>query len=226
MLVERQVSTHLDIMTGEWVEMFIESRPAPYRGLETVLAKARELGLDPREAVQSRLRFLADRKDELERKEWGCYRQAERLGCGPMNFTRTRDVGRVLREYPLIEKFEAISGELRRISVEVQSLTDYLRGEKINPLTITEDQKHTAHRADVRKVLELAGIQVGRTGMLKCPFHDDRAESASIGRGVLFCFAGCTPGEESTKRYWDAVALYRRLFGEDYFSAVRAVLAL
>lgn len=222
------VSIQYDIDSCEFVEnvVYTSFPPATYRGRESVLSKAAEFEISPREAVQSRLRYLIARRGDLERKEWGCHRQAERLGCGPMDFTRASDVRRALHEYPLIERFAAISGELCRIAIEIESLTGYLRGEKQSPHTVTEDQKGRAHRADVRKVLEAADIKVRGNGMLKCPFHKDRDESASIAKGVLVCFAGCTPGEESTKRYWDAVALYRRLFEVDYFTAVRGVLAL
>lgn len=198
----------------------------PVRGLEKILAKAKEMYVSPRVAVTSRISFLADRKAELARKIWGCEQQAMRLGCGPNNLSTVEDFRRLVKETALMEKYRAMQLEYRQIETETESLTGYLNGRKTNKDSITEDQKHEAHRRDARLVLEAADIKVSKNGMLKCPFHNDKSESASVAKGVLVCFAGCTPGDESTKQYWDAVALYRRLFECDYFAAVRGVLAL
>lgn len=226
-MLQIEVSTHYDAAECQWVDDYKIPTPRPYRGLDTVLAKAQELEVQPKVAVMSRLRFLVDRKIELGKKVWGCERQAERLGTGPNRLFWPSDIRRALREAQLIEKYNDLANELKRVEAEIESLQGFINGRDTKKSNaITEDQKHDAHRKDVRLVLAAAGIEVARNNMLKCPFHDDRSESASIAKGVLVCFAGCQPGEESQKTYWDAVALYRRLFGADYYSAIRGVLAL
>lgn len=90
---------------------------------------------------------------------------------------------------------------------------------------VTDDMKEEAHSVDVEIVLEAAGIHVNRNKTLKCPFHNDTSESASIKRGVLVCFAGCVP-EWGNSKGFDAVACYRKLFEVSYFEAVRQVCLL
>lgn len=222
-----KVGTTYDTVKCMLVPAYHVQAELPVRGLDKILAKAKEMYVNPRSAVTSRLSFLTDRKAELERKIWGCEQQAERLGCGPNNFSTIEDFRRYVKEIALMEKYRPMQIEHRQVKAEMDSLNGYLNGRVRSEMpSITEDQKHEAHRRDARLVLEAADIQVSKNGMLKCPFHTDKSESASVAKGVLVCFAGCSPGEESTKRYWDAVALYRRLFECDYFAAVRGVLAL
>ena len=222
-----RVETVYDPVECVMVSMYhIEEKPI--RGLDKLLAKAKEMYVSPKAAVISRLRFLTGRKAELDRKIWGCEQQAIRLGCGPNNLSTPADFRRYVKEHELMDKYKAIQFEIRQINVEVESLSGYINGRNTNRNIngVTDDQKHEAHHRDARLVLEAVGISVSKNGMLKCPFHDDKSESASVAKGVLVCFAGCSPGEESSKKYWDAVALYRRLFECDYFAAVRGVLAL
>ena len=156
-----------DIIDCQFYTEYEVTLPRPSKGLKRILEVAEQLGVDPREAVTSRLRYLQT-----------------------------------------IEYSEE----------EAKQLLNYLNGKSVSSNYVTEDMKEYAHTLDVSVVLDYADIKYNRNGMLKCPFHDDRSESASIRKGVLICFAGCRP-TNSNKECFDAVALYRQLFDAGYYDA-------
>jgi len=127
-----------------------------------------------------------------------------------------------------VDKHEAVKARLRYLKdnpneEEAKQLLRWLNsGDKSSGFSDFEDLKDTAHTTDVRVVLDYADIKYKPSGLLKCPFHNDENDSASVAKGVLVCFAGCKP-KNSNRNFFDAVAVYRELFNVGYKEAVQEI---
>lgn len=69
-------------------------------------------------------------------------------------------------------------------------------------MTLFELVKQTIH---VRDAAEHYGLQVNRSGMCRCPFHDDRHPSMKLNRDYFYCFGCGATG--------DVIDFVARLFG-------------
>ena len=129
-----------------------------------------------------------------------------------------------------VDPRDAVSARLRYLKDhpnerEAQQLLTWLKGGTDSGTFSFEELKDEAHNTDVRLVLDYAGVPYKPSGLLRCPFHEDKNESASVAKGVLVCFAGCKP-MNSSRKFFDAVAVYRELFDVSYRDAVKEVAGL
>ena len=65
----------------------------------------------------------------------------------------------------------------------------------------------------VRQAAEHYGLEVGRSGMTRCPFHDDRHPSLKLNESYFYCFGCGATG--------DVIDLVARLFGLSSYEAVQ-----
>ena len=65
----------------------------------------------------------------------------------------------------------------------------------------------------VRDAAEHYGLQVNRSGMCRCPFHDDRHPSMKLNEKYFYCFGCGATG--------DVIDLVARLFGLSSFEAAQ-----
>ena len=65
----------------------------------------------------------------------------------------------------------------------------------------------------VRQAAEHYGLEVGRNGMTRCPFHDDRHPSLKLNESYFYCFGCGATG--------DVIDFVARLFGLSSFEAVQ-----
>ena len=77
-------------------------------------------------------------------------------------------------------------------------------------MTLFELVKQTIH---VRDAAEHYGLQVNRSGMCRCPFHDDRHPSMKLNEKYFYCFGCGATG--------DVIDLVARLFGLSSFEAAQ-----
>ena len=77
-------------------------------------------------------------------------------------------------------------------------------------MTLFELVKQTIH---VRDAAEHYGLQVNRSGMCRCPFHDDRHPSMKLNEKYFYCFGCGATG--------DVIDLVARLFGLSSYEAVQ-----
>ena len=77
-------------------------------------------------------------------------------------------------------------------------------------MTLFELVKQTIR---VRDAAEHYGLQVNRSGMCRCPFHDDRHPSMKLNEKYFYCFGCGATG--------DVIDLVARLFGLSSYEAVQ-----
>ena len=77
-------------------------------------------------------------------------------------------------------------------------------------MTLFELVKQTIR---VRDAAEHYGLQVNRSGMCRCPFHDDRHPSMKLNRDYFYCF-GCGANG-------DVIDFVARLFGLSSYEAAK-----
>ena len=77
-------------------------------------------------------------------------------------------------------------------------------------MTLFELVKQTIH---VRDAAEHYGLQVNRSGMCRCPFHDDRHPSMKLNEDYFYCFGCGTTG--------DVIDFVARLFGLSSYEAAK-----
>ena len=77
-------------------------------------------------------------------------------------------------------------------------------------MTLFELVKQTIR---VRDAAEHCGLQVNRSGMCRCPFHDDRHPSMKLNEKYFYCFGCGATG--------DVIDLVARLFGLSSFEAAQ-----
>ena len=77
-------------------------------------------------------------------------------------------------------------------------------------MTLFELVKQTIH---VRDAAEHYGLQVNRSGMCRCPFHDDRYPSMKLNEKYFYCFGCGATG--------DVIDLVARLFGLNSYEAAQ-----
>ena len=77
-------------------------------------------------------------------------------------------------------------------------------------MTLFELVKQTIH---VRDAAEHYGLQVNRSGMCRCPFHDDRHPSMKLNRDYFYCFGCGATG--------DVIDFVARLFGLSSYEAAK-----
>ena len=65
----------------------------------------------------------------------------------------------------------------------------------------------------VRQAAEHYGLEVGRSGMTRCPFHDDRHPSLKLNESYFYCFGCGATG--------DVIDLVARLFGLSSYEAAQ-----
>ena len=65
----------------------------------------------------------------------------------------------------------------------------------------------------VRQAAEHYGLEVGRSGMTRCPFHDDRHPSLKLNESYFYCFGCGATG--------DVIDFVARLFGLSSYEAVQ-----
>jgi len=165
--------TRYDIVECDFVTEVIPKPQLPITGLPRIIKHAQLMGVDPRDAISARLRYLKDYPDQKE----------------------------------------------------AQQLLNWMNGTSSSGAVAFDELKDVAHNVDVRVVLDYAGISYKSSGLLRCPFHEDKNESASVAKSVLVCFAGCKP-MSSNRNFFDAVAVYRELFNVSYKEAVQEVANL
>ena len=77
-------------------------------------------------------------------------------------------------------------------------------------MTLFELVKQTIH---VRDAAEHYGLQVNRSGMCRCPFHDDRHPSMKLNEKYFYCFGCGATG--------DVIDFVARLFGLSSYEAAK-----
>ena len=77
-------------------------------------------------------------------------------------------------------------------------------------MTLFELVKQTIH---VRDAAEHYGLQVNRSGMCRCPFHDDRHPSMKLNEDYFYCFGCGATG--------DVIGLTARLFNLSNYEAAQ-----
>ncbi|MDY0300270.1 MAG: hypothetical protein RBQ99_01660 [Trichlorobacter sp.] len=180
------------------------------------------MGVSLGSAFSARMRFLHAEKRNLGRKLWILEKRIAGCGCGPNFLITASDIRRRLREGVLMADWEVINMAIKRLNREIASIEAFFSKKPANKKALDIEG---AKQVPIEDVLVAFGHKVSPNGMLKCPFHKDRSESASVKKGVLVCFAGCTPRKSQAKA-WDSIALYQELAGCDFPTAVRGVLAL
>lgn len=103
-----------------------------------------------------------------------------------------------------LRKIEDLEKELGRISWSLQALDGKTR--KGNG--ITDEMIQQAREYPFEKLIE-----IGRGGMVRCPFHQDKSPSMYIRRGFAYCF-GCG-------RSWNPIDWVMEKEGVDFIEAVR-----
>lgn len=207
-----------DFETGEIVTENIPPLSWTAKGLAATLAKAAEFGTDPALAVKARLRFIAERIAELERKLWGCERTAERLGTGPNPLRSVTDFRRRVQESALLDKFGTLQKERNSLQYEQESLKGFFQPTLPNS-RLTESQIEAASNYPIDQLFD--GV---KGNMVCCPFHADKSPSASIKNNRLTCFAGCRP-KNGDKASWGPISLLMERDGLRFPAAVRRLAA-
>lgn len=177
--------------------------------LHTTLRAAEELGVNPRQAVLMRLKYLNNEILELE----GEIRYCEYLKGKNSKWLRQSG-----------EVFGIISRqELAPLKMEQQSLLDFLN-RKIKPTASrTEITDTMIERARNHPITDLIGQQPkGASKVICCPFHEDEGPSASVKNNVLVCFAGCRPKKDG-RRGWDPILYLMEKEGKSFRQAVLAL---
>ena len=65
----------------------------------------------------------------------------------------------------------------------------------------------------VRQAAEHYGLEIGRNGMTRCPFHDDRHPSLKLNESYFYCFGCGATG--------DVIDFMARLFGLSSYEAAK-----
>lgn len=177
--------------------------------LTQTIATAKDFGVDPRFAAMARLRFLKPRIAELERELWQVKRDAK---------YRQDATGKAV----LLSIADEKESSLRAMKAEADSLLRFLNG-KIDlgkqPGRISQEMIERAKNYPMAAILEQTPKGPGK--VVRCPFHDDKAASASVKLNRLICFAGCKP--KDGKKGWDTITLLMERDGMSFREAVMAL---
>jgi len=164
--------------------------------------------VSPRHAVLLRLRFLQEEILEAT----GLMRYYEWLKSSYSKYKR--EYGEIMSIFT--------GRDLAEWKKEVQALTDYLNGKfaKSEKNTITPQMIDRARHHSIADLLEEK--PKGSSKVVCCPFHTDKAPSASIKNNVLVCFAGCKP-KDTKHQGWNPILLLMERDGMSFPAAVRAL---
>lgn len=177
--------------------------------LYSTLQAAEEIGVDPRRAAIMRLRFLQDQILELEGE----------VVYGKYLMTRNSKWKRNTGELSIALAEQALTP----LKAEAQALQDFINRKIKVTSTGSEITPGMIERARNHNISELIGqVPKGSSNVVCCPFHTDKAPSASIKNNVLVCFAGCRPKKEGRKG-WDPILLLMERDGMSFPSAVRSL---
>ncbi len=179
--------------------------------LSQTVQTAKDMEVDPRFAAMARLRFLKPRIAEMERELWSTQKDAafrknpteKALLLSIAKDTETtlrgmRSEADALLRYVNGKLEFRNSGKTRRIDPEM------IERAKNYPMEVLLDQKPK-----------------GPGKVVCCPFHNDKAASASVKLNRLICFAGCKP--KDGKKGWDTITLLMERDGMSFREAVMAL---
>lgn len=170
---------------------------------------AADMDVDPRYAATARLRYLKSVMAETEREIWSVRKESR--------FRKATESKAILLS--IAEEGETA---LRVMRAEASALQKYIDGKitfRKDSGRIEPEMIERARNYPMAVLLEQTPKGTGK--VVRCPFHDDKAASASVKLNRLICFVGCKP--KNGKKGWDTITF---LMERDGMSFREAVLAL
>lgn len=77
----------------------------------------------------------------------------------------------------------------------------------------------------VRQAAEHYGLKINRSGMICCPFHDDRHPSLKLNEDYFYCFGCGAKGDVNVPMWFDGKSINEALFCEDFLRTRQIIFA-